>query len=60
MTRIQRRSIVCTGYADRLRIPVNEGLLLAFSEEIVVQRTDQRAGSVAVHFPRLSFGHEIS
>ena len=35
--------------------PTQGQLLLASSEEIVVQRTDQRAGSVAVHFPRLGF-----
>ena len=35
--------------------PTQGDLLLASSEEIVVQRKDQRAGSVAVHFPRLGF-----
>lgn len=35
--------------------PTQGQLLLASSEEIVVQRTDQRAGPVAVHFPRLGF-----
>ena len=35
--------------------PTQGELLLASSEEIVVRRTDQRAGPVAVHFPRLGF-----
>ena len=35
--------------------PTQGELLLASSEEIVVQRTDQRAGPLAVHFPRLGF-----
>ena len=35
--------------------PTQGELLIASMEEFVVKRTDQRAGEVAVHFPRLGF-----
>ena len=35
--------------------PTQGELLLASTEEIVIKRVDERAGNVAVHFPRLGF-----
>jgi hypothetical protein len=35
--------------------PTRGALLLASMDELIVQRTDPRAGDVAVHFPRLGF-----
>jgi hypothetical protein len=35
--------------------PTQGQLLTADFEEIVVKRQDERAGAVAVHFPRLGF-----
>lgn len=35
--------------------PTKGELLVSSMEEIVVKRSDQRAGQVAVHFPRLGF-----
>jgi hypothetical protein len=35
--------------------PTRGELLLASMDELIVQRTDPRAGDVAVHFPRLGF-----
>ena len=35
--------------------PTRGQLLLASMDELIVQRTDPRAGDVAVHFPRLGF-----
>lgn len=35
--------------------PTQGKLLVASTEELVVKRTDQHAGEVAVHFPRLGF-----
>ena len=35
--------------------PTRGELLLASMDELIVHRTDPRAGDVAVHFPRLGF-----
>ena len=40
---------------DHGRVPVRGDLLLATDDEIVVSRRDDRAGDVAVHFPRLGY-----
>jgi hypothetical protein len=43
---------------DRGLDPVQGELLNASAEEIVIRRTDPRAGTVHVHFPR--FGYQLN
>ena len=47
-----RVAIMPTDYALD---PVEGELVLATASEFAVRRTDERAGTVAVHFPRIGF-----
>jgi hypothetical protein len=48
-------SLVTIGASDYGMEPVRGELVLADANEWAIKRTDDRAGDVVVHFPRLGF-----